>query len=199
MFGYKTHCGKLPVQLTNRQICQNQMEKQTQEYSEGSSGTEFLLCDEKQTRGKQLEHLIYRANKKITSSEILCWTKSMNKSYYKFKCKEAANLKRTSHSVIAHLIAKKTTHYYTHKINIKTPTNTNEHNSSTLSPCQIRSGGCPVEWLPPSWGQFHHCIWSAEVSEFSECVCTLPLCALYNEASVPSVYWVSLMGAHLAN
>ena len=61
----------------------------------------------------------------------------------------------------AHLIAKKTTHYYTHKINIKTPTNTNEHNSSTLSPCQIRSGGCPVEWPPPSWGQFHHCIWSS--------------------------------------
>ena len=71
-FGNKTGCGKLPVQLTNRQICQNQMEKQTQEYSERSSGTEFLLSDEKQTRGKRLEHLIYRANKKITSSEILC-------------------------------------------------------------------------------------------------------------------------------
>ena len=71
-FGNKTGCGKLPIQLTNRQICQNQMEKQTQEYTERSSGRAILLSDEKQTRGKQLEHLIYRANKKITSSEILC-------------------------------------------------------------------------------------------------------------------------------
>ena len=57
-FGNKTSCGKLPVQLTNRQICQNQMEKQTQEYTERSSGRAILLSDEKQTRGKQLEHLI---------------------------------------------------------------------------------------------------------------------------------------------
>ena len=57
-FGNKISCGKLPVQLTNRQICQNQMEKQTQEYTERSSGRAILLSDEKQTRGKQLEHLI---------------------------------------------------------------------------------------------------------------------------------------------
>ena len=97
------------------------MEKQTQEYSERSSGREFLLSDEKQTRGKQLEHLIYRANKKITSSEILCQVNEQ--SYYKFKCKEAANLKRTCLSVIAHIIAKKDNtllhtqnkHKHTHK------------------------------------------------------------------------------------
>ena len=40
-------------------------EEQWQSYS-------VMLSDEKQTRGKQLEHLIYRANKKITSSKILC-------------------------------------------------------------------------------------------------------------------------------
>ena len=169
-FGNKTSCGKLPVQLTNRQICQNQMEKQTQEYTERSSGRAILLSDEKQTRGKQLEHLIYRANKKITSSEILCWTKSMNISYYKFKCKEAANLKRTSLSVIAHIMAKKTTHYNTHKINKKHP---QTQMSTTVAPCHpvrsdrgaVRSSDC----LPHEGS-------STTVSDLPRCQSSLNVC-----------------------